>query len=239
MKNLPVRTWLYIGFFFIISGFYTIINPIFTSIYIMFLGLIMIIVTFFISFTGVFNFIENVSSLKYLEIRPDNYSNTKFQKFINFIYSYIYILFFNFLISVSSIYLIYKTDSFSREPALILSVSMTIVLLIRFLAYFKNDVAKEIGKTFRYAMFPLGLTIFIWDLILLNKNNSSQSIYSDIIIDNGATIVALLMILVAITSLEPLFELLNKFIICLNSKNEKLSEMIVSKAEKMFQKQSR
>ena len=221
MKDLPVRTWLYIGFFFIISGFYIRINPRFASVYIMFLGLIMIIVPFFVSFSGIFNIIEKGSSLKYFEIRPDNYSNTKFQKFINFIYSYIYLLFFNFLISVSSIYLFYKTDSLSKDPALIISVSMTIVLLIRFLAYFKNDVAKEIGKTFRYAMFPLGLALFIWDLISLNKKYSLQVPYLDIIIDNWVTIVALLIMLIAITSLEPLFELLNKLIIYLNSKIEK------------------
>lgn len=240
MKNFPFRTKLYIGFFLLICGVYIIINPVLANVYILIIGLIIVIISFLGVFTGLFDIIEKGSSLKYLDIRPDNDSNTTFQKIINFLYSYYYILFFNFLISISSIYLLYITGSLSNKPELLIGVSITIVLLIRFLAYFQNDVAKEIGKTFRYTFFPLGLALFIWDfLIPLNKKYSSPFPYLDFFIDNYATLVALVIILILITGLEPLFDLLNKLIIDYKNQNEKLSEIIASKAVKIFQKHSR
>ncbi len=231
MKN---RTKLFIGFFFLIIGFYTIINPQLAKVSILIIGLIGVIITLVAASSGIFDIIEKGSHSKYLdlEIIPDNDS------FINFLYSYIYILIFNFLISISSMFLLYKTDPFSNNPALLIGVSTTIVILIRFLTYFKNDIAKEIGKGFRYAMFPLGLAIFMWDfLISLNKP------ILDFMFDNIAGILALVLILIVITSLEPLFDLLNKGINNYNAKieksSDKLAEFVATKLVKRFQKHTR
>jgi hypothetical protein len=232
--NLPFRTKLFIGFFFLIIGFYTIINLQLAKVSVLIIGLIWVIVTLVVASSGIFDIIENGSSKKYLDIRPDNNSN-KFLKIFNCFYSYIYILLFNFLISISSMFLLYKTDPFSNNHELLIAASMTIVILIRFLTYFKNDIAKEIGKAFRYAMFPLGLVIFIWDfLIHLNKP------ILDFILDNKAIIIALVLILIPITSLEFLFEILSKVINNYNDKMGKLGEKsgeVV--AAKIFQKYPR
>ncbi|NJD78707.1 MAG: hypothetical protein FIB08_16710 [Candidatus Methanoperedens sp.] len=208
MINLPFRTTLFIGSFFLIMGFYTIINPQLAKVSVLIIGLIGVIVYLVAVSLGIFDIIEKGSYSKYLdlEIIPDNNSNT-IQKFINFLYSFIYILIFNFLISISSMFLLYKTDPFTNNSALLIGVSMTIIISIRFLTYFKNDIAKEIGKGFRYAMFPLGLAIFIWDFLI-----SLHKPILDFIIDNNAIIIALVLILIVITSLEPLFDLLTKLI---------------------------
>lgn len=239
--NLPFRTKLFIGFFFLIIGFYTIINLQLAEVSVLIIGLIWVIVTFVVASSGIFDIIKNGSGKRYLEIIPDNDSNT-IQKFINSLYSFIYILFFNFLISISSMFLLYKTDPFSNNLALLIGASMTIVILIRFLTYFKNDIAKEIGKAFRYAMFPLGLAIFIWDfLIHLNKP------ILDFILDNKAIIIALVLILIPITSLEFLFELLSEMIKkyneVINNYNDKMGKLGEKLGEvvavKMFQKHPR
>lgn len=237
--KLQLRTKLFIGFFFLIIGFYTIINPQLAKVSVLIIGLIGVIVYLVAVSSGIF---EKGSYSKYLdlEIIP-NESNT-IQKLINFLYSYIYILFFNFLISISSMLLLYKTDPFSINRALLIGVSTTIVILIRFLTYFKNDIAKEIGKGFRYAMFPLGLAIFIWDFLF-----SLHKPVLDFITDNNAIIIALVLILIVITSLEPLFDLLTKVIKkyneVINNYNDKMGKLgeklgdVV--ATKMFQKHLR
>jgi hypothetical protein len=130
--------------------------------------------------------------------------------------------------------LLYKTDPFSNNPALLIGVSTTIVILIRFLTYFKKDIAKEIGKGFRYAMFPLGLAIFLWDFSI-----SLKKPILDFIFDNNATIIALVLILILITSLEPLFDLLTKVINNYNAKIDKLADFVATKLVKLFQKHPR
>lgn len=163
-----------------------------------------------------------------LEIIP-NESNT-IQKFINFLYSFIYILIFNFLISISSMFLLYRTDPFTNNHILLIGASMTIVISIRFLTYFKKDIASEIGKGFRWAMFPLGFAIFIWDFLF-----SLHKSVLDFIIDNEEIIIALVLILIVITSLEPLFDLLTK----MGKLGEKLGDVVAAKLVKMFQKHLR
>ncbi|VVB85190.1 Uncharacterised protein [uncultured archaeon] len=170
-----------------------------------------------------------------------NDSNT-ILKFINFLYSFIYILIFNFLISISSMFFLYRTDPFTNNHALLIGASMTIVISIRFLTYFKKDIASEIGKGFRWAMFPLGFAIFIWDFLF-----SLHKPVLDFIIDNKAIIIDLVLILIVITSLEPLFDLLtkvikkyNEVINNYNTKMGKLGEKLGDGiATKMFQKHPR
>ena len=139
-------------------------------------------------------------------------------------------------------FLLYRTDPFTNNHALLIGVSNTIVISIRFLTYFKNDIAKEIGKGFRYAMFPLGLAIFIWDFLF-----SLDKPVLDLITDNNAMIIALVLTLIVITSLEPLFELLTKVItkynevinnynIKMGKLGEKLGDFV---ATKIFQKHPR
>ena len=242
MKNLPVRTRLYIGFFFIISGFYTIINPQLAKVSILIIGLIWVIVYLVAILSGIFDIIEKGSYSKYLDLEIIPNESNAIQKFTNFLYSFIYILTFNFLISISSMFLLYRTDPFTNNHALLIGVSNTIVISIRFLTYFKNDIAKEIGKGFRYAMFPLGLAIFIWDFLF-----SLDKPVLDLITDNNAMIIALVLTLIVITSLEPLFELLTKVItkynevinnynIKMGKLGEKLGDFV---ATKIFQKHPR
>ncbi len=117
MKNLPFRTKLFIGFFFLIIGFYTIINPQLAKVSVLIIGLIGVIVYLVAVSSGIFDIIEKGSHSNYLdlEIIP-NESNT-IQKFINFFYSFIYILIFNFLISISSMFLLYRTAQ-SHNPVM-------------------------------------------------------------------------------------------------------------------------
>ena len=242
MKNLPVRTWLYIGFFFIISGFYTIINPQLAKVSILIIGLIWVIVYLVAILSGIFDIIEKGSYSKYLDLEIIPNESNAIQKFTNFLYSFIYILTFNFLISISSMFLLYRTDPFTNNHALLIGVSNTIVISIRFLTYFKNDIAKEIGKGFRYAMFPLGLAIFIWDFLF-----SLDKPVLDLITDNNAMIIALVLTLIVITSLEPLFELLTKVITkyneVINNYNIKMGKLVEKLgdfvATKIFQKHPR
>ncbi|MCK4798521.1 MAG: hypothetical protein KAT05_14160, partial [Spirochaetes bacterium] len=228
--------------FFIISGFYTIINPQLAKVSILIIGLIWVIVYLVAILSGIFDIIEKGSYSKYLDLEIIPNESNAIQKFTNFLYSFIYILTFNFLISISSMFLLYRTDPFTNNHALLIGVSNTIVISIRFLTYFKNDIAKEIGKGFRYAMFPLGLAIFIWDFLF-----SLDKPVLDLITDNNAMIIALVLTLIVITSLEPLFELLTKVITkyneVINNYNIKMGKLVEKLgdfvATKIFQKHPR
>ena len=87
MTNLPFRTKLFIGFFFLIIGFYAIINRQLAIVSFLMKGLIGMIVILVVASSEIFDIIEKGSNSKYsdLNILPDNYS------FINSIYYYIYI----------------------------------------------------------------------------------------------------------------------------------------------------
>ncbi len=110
-----------------------------------------VITVFVVGTAKIFDFIENISSLEYSEIRPDNG-----------FYAYLYLFIYNFLIAIISIFLLYTINNSSD---FLIEASTSIVILIRSLAYFKNEIAKEIGKGFRYAILPLGFALFLWDFL--------------------------------------------------------------------------
>jgi hypothetical protein len=163
---------------------------------------------FLFSFLKTFDIIEDNSALKYWEIKQDDSSNKRIEKFYNFLYSYFSLLYSNFLISSISIFLLYK---FNNDVAFLILTSTTIVILIRILVYVNRGIAREIGKGFGYAILPLGFALFLWDFFSpLTKNDPLhpfQAIYIFIIQKSPMTL-ALIISLAMITSFEPLFDIL-------------------------------
>lgn len=194
--------------------FYSI-SPQLIVFYVLFIFLSVAIVGYLFIFLPIFDTIEKNSSLKYWEIRRDYDYNKPKTKIWNFICSYFSLFWSNFLISIISIFFLYKLEFLSNnnDPSLSIFASTTIVILIRFLTYFKKEIAGEIGKGFRYAMFPLGFTLFFWDFLspLIKKDpfHPFQSIYS-FIIHYIPMIAVLVIALFVITGLEPMFEVFDK-----------------------------
>lgn len=205
MKNLPFRAKLYL--ILMILLFLILIHS-FALFSFFFVLLMFAIIICLIWFLKISDIIENNSPLKYLEVKQDDDSQKKIKKASNFLYSYCSLLYSNFLISGISIFLLYK---FNNDTGFLILASTTVVMSIRLLAYIDKEIAREIGKGFRYTILPLGFSLFIWDffssLIKNNPLNPYQAIYT-FIINKVPMILVLILALSLITSFEPLFDIL-------------------------------
>lgn len=207
MKNLSFRTISYLILMIILSISFYLIRP-FAFFPFFFVLMIFAIGISLIWFLKIFDIIEDNSSLKYWEIKQDHDSHKKIKKVSNSLYSYCSLLFSNFLISGISIFLLY---TFKNDTAFLILASTTVVISIRLLAYINGEIAREVGKGFRYAILPLGFSLFLWDffssLIKNDPLNPSYAIYT-FIINKVPIILVLICALSLITSFEPLFDLL-------------------------------
>lgn len=214
MKSPSFRAVLYLIISVLMIFIFYSINSQLVIFYMIFPSLSVAIFGLILFFVPIFDIIEYNSSKKYWEIRQDDDTPGARKKIWNFICSYLSLFLSNFLISIISIFFLYKLDFLSsNDPSTLIVVSTTIVILIRILTYSKKGIAREIGKGFKYAMFPFGFTLFLWDFLspLIQKDpiHPLQSIYN-FIISNIATIEILGIALLVITGLEPIFEIFEK-----------------------------
>jgi hypothetical protein len=165
----------------------------------------------------IFNKIEDNFSLRYWEISQDDDTDgsIRIKWILRSGISFCSLFYSNFLISVSSIYFLNKLYLLSNNPPILILVGTTPVILIRLLVYSDRKLAGEIGRGFKLLMFPLGFSLFFWDILspLLSKAPSASHFYQPIclfIINNWHTIEAFLVVLFVITTLEPLFYLFDK-----------------------------
>lgn len=211
MKSPSFRAVSYLIISVLTIFIFYLISPQLVLFYMIFPLLSVAIFGFILFFVPIFDIIESNSSKKYWEIRQDDDTSGTKTKIWNFICSYLSLFSSNFLISIISIFFLYKLDFLSsNDPSTLIMVSTTIVILIRILTYFKKEIAGEIGKGFKYAMFPFGFTLFLWDFLgPLIKNDPFQSIY--ILIKSNIPMIAVLgFVLLVITGLEPIFEIFKK-----------------------------
>lgn len=212
MESHSFRAKSYLIFSALMVVIFYLILPQFAEFYMLFLLLSVAILGFIPIFLIMFDTIEINSSKKYWEIRQDDDTPRTRKKFWKkswgFLCSYFSLYWSNFLISITSIFFLYKLES-NNDPSSLIIVSTTIVILIRLLVYFKKEIAGEIGKGFRYAMLPLGFTLFLWDFLspLMKKDSlyPMNPIYI-FIKSNIPTIAVLGIALLVITGLEPVFE---------------------------------
>ncbi|MCZ7401874.1 MAG: hypothetical protein O8C61_06610 [Candidatus Methanoperedens sp.] len=175
----------------------------------------LVIVLYLDNFLGIFEIIENNSSSRYWEIKQDPDTDGTIQKIWiwNFLCSFRSLFFSNLLISLTSIFFLYKLDFLSnnKDSTLLILVSTTVVILIRVLVYSNREIAREIGKGFRYAMFPFGYALFFWDILYpLAKQYGNGFIFHIFNNNNIEMLGALLIAVFVITSLEPIFGLFSE-----------------------------
>jgi hypothetical protein len=213
MKSRLFRAALFLLIFILITilfyGHQLVLFPIF------FLFMSLVIVLYLDNFLGIFEIIENNSSSRYWEIKQDHDTDGTIQKIWiwNFLCSFRSLFFSNLFIALTSIFFLYKLDFLSnKDPTLLILVSTTVVILIRVLVYSNREIAREIGKGFRYAMFPFGYALFFWDFLYpLAKQYGNGFIFY--IVNNNKYIEMLGAVLIAvfvITSLEPIFGLFSE-----------------------------
>ncbi len=213
MKSRSFRAELFLSFFLIIKIFFILFGHQLVIISIFCLAFILLIGVYLGSFLGIFDTIEKNSSSRYWEIKKDYDTDGTIKKIWiwNFLYSFCSLFSSNLLIAITSIFFLYKLDSLSNnDPPLLIIVGTTVVILIRILVYSNRKIAIEIGKGFRYAMFPLGFTLFFWDFLYpLIKQYRSGFIYY-IVTKYEATLMVLLIVVFVITSLEPIISYFNE-----------------------------
>jgi hypothetical protein len=211
MKSRSFRAALFILFFIIITIFFYLIGHQLVIISIFYPVFILLIGFYLGYFLGIFDNIEKNSSLRYWEIKRDHDTDGTIKKIRNFLCSFGSLFSSNLLIAITSIFFLYKLDSLSNnDPTLLIFVSTTVIILIRILVYSNREIAREIGKGFRYAMFPLGFALFFWDFLFPLVKQYGNGFIFYIVNKYDAMLIALLIVVLVITSLEPIFSYFNE-----------------------------
>ncbi len=213
MKSRSFRAALFILVFILTTIFFIFIGHQLVSISIFYPVFILLIGFYLGYFLGRFDTIEKNSSLRYWEIKRDYDADGTIKKIWiwNFICSFCSLFYSNLLIAITSIFFLYKLDSLSNnDPTLLIFVSTTVIILIRILVYSNREIAREIGKGFRYAMFPLGFALFFWDFLFPLVKQYGNGFILYIVNKYDAVFIVLLIAVLVITSLEPIFSLINE-----------------------------
>jgi hypothetical protein len=213
MRRPSFRTIFYVIIFLVMVMIFYFINHQLAIIPIIIVTIAYTTGLYLIIFNPLLDRIEDNSSKRYWEIRPDDDSHSRWKKLGNFLYSYSSLLFSNFLVSIFSIFFLYKLDSLSNSDSnSLVMFSLVIVISVRLLTYLNGDIAKKIGEGFRYAMLPFGLTLFLFDFLKSLINQAPYSFYPiySFIKSNMLMTEVIVTSLIIITSLEPAFALFDK-----------------------------